>query len=140
MTVLVQNKLGGSYSRHDLARLWGYTSFHALARGVVTPRGDNKIVLFVTADKQRSAEQYQDELMEDRLHWEGPTDHFAEDRMLSAKTSGDEIHLFFRERHHSDFVYCGQLEVLKCERRTSRPSQFVFRLIEYRANLCLRPV
>ena len=39
---------GSNYSRQALAELWGYTSFHAIARGVVTPRNDNKIVLFVT--------------------------------------------------------------------------------------------
>jgi hypothetical protein len=49
---------GATYSRQVLAELWGYASFHAIARGVVTPRGDNKIVLFVTEEKQPSAEQY----------------------------------------------------------------------------------
>lgn len=49
-----------TYSRQTLAELWGYASFHAIARGVVTPRNDNKIVLFVTEEKQSSAEQYAD--------------------------------------------------------------------------------
>ena len=31
--------------------MWGYASFHAIARGVVTPKDDNKIVLFVTEEK-----------------------------------------------------------------------------------------
>ena len=66
-------KKGSSYSRQTLAELWGYTSFHAIARGVVTPRKDNKIVLFVTEEKQSSAEQYADRLSGDILEWEGPT-------------------------------------------------------------------
>ncbi|GEM_PF-3158137 len=29
---------GSSYSRPQLAELWGYASFHAIARGVITPK------------------------------------------------------------------------------------------------------
>ena len=51
-----------TYSRNTLAKLWGYAGFHAIARGVVTPRDDNKIILFVTEEKQATAEQYKDRL------------------------------------------------------------------------------
>jgi hypothetical protein len=119
---------GASYSRQALADIWGYASFHAIARGVVTPRDDNKIVLFVTEEKQSSAEQYADHLSDGKLEWEGPTDHFAEDRMLNAKSSGEEIHLFHRERHHMDFTYCGRLTVADHTSRTDRPSHFTFKV------------
>lgn len=120
---------GATYSRQELAQLWGYDSYHAIARGVVTPRADNKIVLFVTEKKQASAEQYADRLSGDTLDWDGPTDHFAEDRMLNAASSGEELHLFHRERHHSDFTYCGFLSVTNYDLRTDRPSHFKFKLI-----------
>lgn len=120
---------GASYSRQMLAKIWGYASFHAIARGVVTPRGDNKIVLFVTEEKQSSAEQYADRLSGNTLEWEGPTDHFAEDRMIDADANGEEIHLFYREYHHSDFIYCGRLKVSSYIRRTDCPSQFKFSVI-----------
>ena len=119
---------GATYSRQELAELWGYASFHAIARGVVTPRDDNKIVLFVTEEKQSSAEQYADRLSGGKLEWEGPTDHFAEDRMLNAASTGDEMHLFHRERHHTDFTYCGRLVVLSHVRRTDHPSHFTFKV------------
>jgi hypothetical protein len=119
---------GGTYSRQALAMLWGYASFHAIARGVVTPRGDNKIILFVTEEKQSSAEQYADRLSSGKLEWEGPTDHFAEDRMLNAASSGDEIHLFHRERHHTDFTYCGRLIMASHVHHTDRPSHFTFKV------------
>jgi hypothetical protein len=118
-----------TYSRQQLAELWGYSSFHAIARGVVTPRGDSKIVLFVTEKKQSSAEQYADRLVGNTLEWEGPTDHFAEGRMLKAASSGEEIHLFHRERHHSDFTYCGQLTVVSQVLHADRPSNFTFEVI-----------
>ena len=124
-----QITVGESYSRNELAKLWGYASMHAIARGVVTPRDDNKIILFVTREKQTSAEQYDDKLSGRELRWEGPNDHFAEDRMLDATQTGDEIHLFYRERHHTDFVYHGRLEVVSCERHTGRPSRFIFKIM-----------
>lgn len=119
-------KIGDLYSRQQLAELWGYSSFNAIARGVVTPRQDNKIVLFVTKEKQSSAEQYADRLSGNILEWEGPTDHFAEDRILKASSTGDEIHLFYRERHHTDFTYWGRLTVVSYTLHSDRPSHFTF--------------
>lgn len=126
--VLSDLRKGDFYSRHDLAEMWGYSSFHAISRGVVTPSGENKIILFVTEEKQVSAEQYSDRLIGDVLEWEGPKDHFAESRMANIKGSADEIHLFYRNRHHSDFTYLGQVEVIKYIPHRDKPSQFEFRL------------
>src|SRR5574338_34635 len=120
---------GSAYSRQTLAELWGYASFHAIARGAITPRNDKKIVLFVTEEKQSSAEQYADRLSGDILEWEGPTDHFAEDRMLNADANGEEIHLFHRMRHHSDFTYRGRLKVSNHIAHVERPSRFKFDVI-----------
>lgn len=121
---------GATYSRPQLAKLWGYTSFHAIARGVVTPRNTNKIILFVTDEKQAFQEQYRDRLDEGTLSWEGPTDHFAEQRMVRAARSGDEIHLFHRDRHHTDFTYVGRLSLQSCRLHADRPSHFVFMVME----------
>lgn len=120
---------GGAYGRNTLADRWGYSSFHALARGVVTPKEDNKIVLFVTEQKQDSAAQYVDKLSGNILDWEGPTDHFAEERMVASQSSGEEIHLFYRERHHSDFIYCGRLKVVSHDLKLDRPSRFRFQIL-----------
>jgi hypothetical protein len=119
---------GEKYSRPQLADIWGYASFHAIARGVVTPKDTNIIILFVTEEKQTFQEQYDNQLHRDQLSWEGPTDHFAEQRMIEAKKHGDEIHLFHRLRHHSDFTYVGLLEVLTYTLRTNKPSSFTFQV------------
>ena len=123
--------VGSTYSRPQLAELWGYNGWQAIARGVVTPQDDHKIVLFVTHEKQSSAEPYEDHITDGRLYWEGPTDHFAEDRMLPTAHTGDEIHLFYRDRHHTDFTYYGRIKPESCERHLDRPSRFVFRLIDW---------
>lgn len=119
--------IGSIYDRQKLAELWGYAGIEALQRGVVTPRGDNKIILFVTENKNPNATQYQDCLIDDTLEWEGPNDHFAEDRMINAAANRDEIHLFHRMNPTERFVYHGQLDVLDCQRQTDRPSRFKFR-------------
>ena len=122
--------VGSQWSRPALATLWGYRAYQALARGVVTPAKDNKIILFVTEEKQASATNYKDILKEDLLQWEGPNDHFAEARMLAAKDSGDEIHLFHRPRHHMDFEYRGEIKAISCELKTTTPSRFVFEVLD----------
>lgn len=121
-------EIGKEYTRPELAEHWGYKSWEALARGVVTPAGTNLIVLFVTAEKQRSLQGYADALDGDTLTWEGPTDHFAEDRMVNHTARGDEVHLFFRDIHHAPFRYRGRLEVLAAERAADKPSRFLMSL------------
>jgi len=119
---------GGQYSRKHLARIWGYRSYQALARGVVTPRDDNKIMLFVTQEKQNSAEPYDDRLREGILEWEGPTDHFGEDRIINASDTGDEVHLFYRAVHHSDFVYHGRIRYVTHIPIAGGPTRFTFQV------------
>lgn len=124
-------KIGEEYSRNFLAEVWGYAAYQALARGVVTPKGDSKIILFVTAEKQDSLEQYKDKLIGEYLHWEGPNDHFAEHRMIYARSLSQEIHLFYRAIHHSKFIYFGEVQVVDVEVETKKPSRFVFHLTDY---------
>ena len=119
--------VGSSHSRPELARIWGYSSYQALARGVVTPKEDNKIILFVTFDKPEYSKQYKDELKGGILHWEGPTDHFAEDRMINAKRPGDQIHVFYRERHHSAFIYEGKFSIFTYTLHSNKPSLFILK-------------
>lgn len=123
-------RLGHAYSRSDLADEWGYSGYQAIARGVVTPKDSNKIILFVTLQKQAALEQYDDRFDGATLKWEGPNDHFAEDRMVAAARGNDEIHLFCRKVHHTDFTYCGQLKATNIERLTNRPSRFAFKLVD----------
>jgi len=51
-------EFGKSYERPFLAKLWGYQSFHAISKGVVTPAGTKYIIFFVTKEKQEALTQY----------------------------------------------------------------------------------
>jgi putative restriction endonuclease len=44
--------IGVKYARPELARRWGYSSHHAIDKGVLTPSGEKLIILFVTRIKQ----------------------------------------------------------------------------------------
>jgi hypothetical protein len=119
--------VGNSYSRQELVELSGYAGTEALHRGVVTPRADNKIILFVTQNKDPEATPYQDRLVDDTLEWEGPNDHFAEDRIINAETTNDQIHLFHRMNPNEKFTYQGLVDIVSADRRTDSPSRFTFR-------------
>lgn len=116
--------IGNTYSRPELATLWGYEDFHSISRGVVTPKNTPFIILFVTKEKT----QFQDFLEEDRLHWEGEKSHSSDRRIIHSGHQGDEIHLFYRERHHSRFLYYGRIVLVEYEIRESEPSRFIFRV------------
>jgi hypothetical protein len=124
---------GTEYTRGELSDLWGYAGYQAIARGVVTPAQDNKIVLFVTENKSSDRTQYQNRRRGSVLEWEGPTDHFAEDRMAGSPANGDQIHVFYRMHQKDRFEYLGQYRIRHYRPNAARPSHFQLELIE-RAN------
>lgn len=121
-------KIGNLYDRPVLAAMWGYEGFQAIAKGVITPKGQNLIILFVTRFKQRSLTQYVDYIEDGLLHWEGEDGHGNDQRVVQARERGTTIHLFYRELHHRPFEYKGLLHLSHYELRTEEPSRFVFAL------------
>ena len=122
-------ELGRLYTRPELALLWGYRGHEAISRGVFTPTGGGHIVLFVTRQKQQSLTQYRDFVSGDYLHWEGESGHGNDRRIARAHETGEEIHLFYRDIHHTPFRYYGRIVVIRFIEKQSAPSEFVFRLV-----------
>jgi putative restriction endonuclease len=121
-------EFGQSYERPFLAKLWGYKSFHAISKGVVTPANTGFIILFVTKDKQEVFPQYKDYVDGNILFWEGEEKHGSDKRIIGARKKHEEIHLFYRDTHHSPFVYFGSVELLNYELREDAPSEFMFQI------------
>jgi len=121
-------EFGQTYERPFLAKLWGYQSFHALAKGVVTPVNTNYIIFFVTKEKQDASTQYNDYIDGNKLFWEGEEKHSTDIRVIEANKKGDEIHLFYREIHHTPFVYFGQISLIDYQLKEDAPSEFVFKV------------
>src|SRR4051812_11838894 len=120
--------IGTKYTRPELAKQWGYSSHNAIGKGVVTPKGEKLIILFVTRIKQEALTQYEDALSGDLLFWEGQEKHGTDARVIGAGKAGDEVHLFYREIHHTPFEYKGRILLRSHQRSTDSPSRFVFRL------------
>lgn len=121
-------EFGQTYERPFLAKLWGYQSFHALSKGVVTPAGTKYIIFFVTKEKQEALTQYNDYIDGNMLFWEGEQKHSSDKRVVEAAKMGDEIHLFYREVHHTPFIYFGKVSLTDYQFRENAPSEFVFRI------------
>jgi len=117
---------GMNYDRNYLAGIWGYQDWHAIGRGVVTPSGDNKIVLFVTKEKQESLTQYVDRFEDDLLYMEGESNHAADVRIVNSLYSNDEVYLFYRRIHHSPFTYYGRVYLATYSLLSDDASKFVF--------------
>lgn len=121
-------EFGQTYERPFLARFWGYQSFHALSKGVVTPASTKYIIFFVTKEKQELLTQYNDYIDGNMLFWEGEEKHSSDQRVIEADRNGDEIHLFYREIHHTPFVYFGKITLTDFQLRERKPSEFAFRI------------
>lgn len=120
--------IGKKYDRPWLARNWGFAGYEAISKGVFCPASGGQIILFVTWIKQKSLEQYNDFISGELLFWEGESGHGNDQRVINAKTSGEAIHLFFRQIHHSLFEYKGLVDLVSYELLSNKPSTFVFRL------------
>lgn len=125
-------RIGNLYTSKELAALWGYKSHHALIKGIVTQVGDdNTIVLFVTQNKQTGATPYEDRIDGNILYMMGQAAHGTDQRLLRNIThSIDDIHLFFRAKHHTPFVYYGRCKLLSATEKQDAPSEFEFLLLE----------
>ena len=123
--------IGQKYSRPALAKLWGYRSFNAISRGVFTPQGMNILIFFVTKEKQETLTQYEDHIDSDILFWEGEKGHGTDKRIIDRK---DQIHIFYRDKHHKDFTYEGKAVLRSYNLFSERPSKFTFELIDKKIN------
>ena len=123
-------EVGSLWNREALSTLWGYESYHALARGVVTPRNSGIIILFVSEEKPGDFTQYRDRLDGRRLQWEGEKGHRTDHRIANSNESEDQIHVFHRELHRAPFAYLGRARVVKFAHLTSAPSRAEFELID----------
>jgi len=118
--------IGQSYTRPELAKMWGFRSYEAIARGIITPIGTPFIILFITKEKQAFLFQYEDIFGDGILEIQGETNHAADQRIINATERKEEIHLFYRTKHHLPFIYEGQLFLSEYELYTDKPSRFRF--------------
>lgn len=117
--------VGQSYDRPMLAKLWGYQDWHAIGKGIVKAIGSDKIILFITGEKQKTLEQYQDDFDGNVLIIDGQKSHRMDRDQINPR---HETHLFYRKAHHTDFGYYGIVKLVSYELNTGlSPSRFVYK-------------
>jgi HNH endonuclease len=121
-------KVGSKWDRKQLAELWGYNGRQGLDHGIVTPKNDNKIILFITHEKQSHSKQFTDMLEGNTVQMDGQPSHRTDDRLIQAAERGDEIHLFYRDRPLQPFTYFGKVYLQSHEIHTDQSSKFTFHL------------
>lgn len=120
---------GRTYDRRGLAELWNLGGFQAIGRGVFTPKGMGQIFLFVTRERLGWMTPYNNFLDGDLLFWDGEKGHGTDERIANASRNGEEIHLFYRDDRRTRFTYHGKAIMVRCNRFTDRPSEFVFNVV-----------
>ena len=116
------------YDRNYLADFFGYKNRFAILRGVVTPSKQPIIILFVTFIKQKSETQYKDWIEDEFLHWEGENQHISDKRIINAKSNNEKIYLFYRNKHHTEFTFYGEILLWGCLEETKKPSNFIYKV------------
>lgn len=121
-------KVGERYDRKYLAKKWGYKKENGISRGIVTPKGQNIIVLFVTKEKQASLPQYNDYFDEKNkvLVMDGEEAHRNDRRLIESYKNKDNIYLFYREKHNMSFEYKGIIYLKGYQINVTKPSKFLF--------------
>lgn len=116
---------GHKYDRNQLAALWGYEDFHAIGRGIVTPKNEKTIILFVTEKHQPTSTQYDNRFDGESLWMDGEEKHKNDIRLMNSLHE-DDVHLFYRSENKTPFTYHGQVFLVESETRTTSPSRFLF--------------
>jgi putative restriction endonuclease len=62
------------------------------------------------------------------LFWEGEEKHGSDKRVIEASKNNDEIHLFYRNVHHTPFVYFGKILLAEYQLMGNAPSEFIFQI------------
>lgn len=120
-------QIGKEYTSKQLAQMWGYKTHDALRKGVVTPQNTNIIILFVTKIKQAGATSYIDSLEGSILSMMGQEKHGTDGRLLeNLNQTKDDIYLFYREIHHTPFIYYGKCYLIDALIKKDVPSEFKF--------------
>ncbi|NUU53243.1 hypothetical protein HP548_03950 [Paenibacillus taichungensis] len=119
-------EMGKEYDRDFLSSTWGYKGRQAISRGIFTPADEDKIILFVTNIKQKLDTQYKNYFIEEGiLHMEGETNHSNDQRLINSELNNDSIYLFYRDIHHTPFVYYGRVFLVDYKINTDKPSTFI---------------
>ena len=127
-------KLGGHYSKKDLAVLLNEPTLVHVREGVFSCKNSDAYLLFVDLEKGRKEERFHfsDYFEGDFFHWDTQTTQNINSPKIQDVINGRLVpHLFVRLKQKAKsttlpFIYCGRLTFIEHESGTANPAHIIF--------------
>jgi hypothetical protein len=100
--------VGSQWWRSHLAELWGYGDVRSLRNALIAPRGQDFLVMLVTADEPTGVVAGGGE---GNFHWKAELPRTTVRRLANATKEETPVHLFRRPQARTPFVYLGKARV-----------------------------
>ncbi len=132
-------ELGGYYSKEQLALLLNENSLKTVREGIYYCKGDKTTLLFVDLEKEGKEERFKfrDYFEGEYFHWESQTtQHIKSPKIQEIVTGAVTVLLFARIQRKiksktQPFVYCGVVEYVSYDDKTSKPTNILFKNMDY---------
>ena len=132
-------KLGDKYSKKDLSELLDQDTLSIVREGLYHCKNSNSTLLFVDLEKNGKEDRFHfdDFFEEDFFHWDSQTTQHINSPKIQEIVRGERVpHLFVRiqskiKNQTQPFLYCGRLQYLEYEEKTSKPVHIIFQSLDY---------
>ena len=132
-------KLGDKYSKKDLSDLLDQDTLSIVREGLYHCKNSNSTLLFVDLEKNGKEDRFHfdDFFEEDYFHWDSQTTQHINSPKIQEIVRGERVpHLFVRiqpkiKNQTQPFLYCGRLQYLEYEEKTSKPVHIIFQSLDY---------
>jgi hypothetical protein len=132
-------KLGDKYSKKDLSDLLDQDTLSIVREGLYHCKNSNSTLLFVDLEKKGKEDRFHfdDFFEEDYFHWDSQTTQHINSPKIQEIVRGERVpHLFVRiqskiKNQTQPFLYCGRLQYLEYEEKTSKPVHIIFHSLDY---------
>ena len=132
-------KLGDKYSKKDLSDLLDQDTLSIVREGLYHCKNSNSTLLFVDLEKNGKEDRFHfdDFFEEDYFHWDSQTTQHINSPKIQEIVRGERVpHLFVRiqpkiKNQTQPFLYCGRLQSLEYEEKTSKPVHIIFQSLDY---------
>ena len=141
MTSSIKDKfiLGDFYSKKTLSEIINEPNLKLVREGLYYCKNSNSTFLFVELVKVNKPERFRfnDKFQGEYFHWDSQTtQHINSPKIQEIINKEVEVFLFCREypkvkSKTQPFIYCGILDYLEYDKKTSKPVHIIFQCLDY---------
>ena len=132
-------KLGDFYSKKTLSEIINEPNLKQVREGLYYCKNSNSTFLFVELVKVNKPERFRfnDKFQGEYFHWDSQTtQHINSPKIQEIINKEVEVFLFYREypkvkSKTQPFIYCGILDYLEFDKKTSKPVHMIFQSLDY---------